>query len=46
MTSDVGRQHILGQSLPYKKELIRNWILRDQRPHGVSTCCNTLVEFL
>ena len=35
MTSDAGRQHIFGQSLHDKRELIRGWILRDHRPVGV-----------
>ena len=36
VTSDVGRQHILGQSLHDRRELIRAWIRRDHRPTGVS----------
>ena len=36
MTSEVGRQHILGQKLAEKRELLRAWILRDHRPTGVS----------
>ena len=36
VTSEVGRQHILGQSLQEKKGLLRAWILRDHRPTGVS----------
>ena len=36
VTSEVGRQHILGQSLLEKKGLLRAWILRDHRPTGVS----------
>ena len=35
MTSEAGRQHIFGQSLHDKRELIRGWILRDHRPVGV-----------
>ena len=37
MTSEVGRQHILGQKLAEKRELLRAWILRDHRPTGVSS---------
>lgn len=36
VTSEVGRQHILGQGLADKRELLRAWILRDHRPSGVS----------
>lgn len=44
VTSEVGRQHILGQGFNDKKELIRAWIRRDHRPTGVSiywdlSCC-------
>ena len=35
VTSEAGRQHIFGQSLHDKRELIRGWILRDHRPVGV-----------
>ena len=35
VTSEAGRQHIFGQSLHDKRELIRGWILRDHRPLGV-----------
>ena len=49
MTSEVGRQHILGQKLAEKRELLRAWILRDHRPTGVSvggdeTVCWLLVN--
>jgi len=36
VTSEVGRQHILGQGLADKRELLRAWILRDHRPSGAS----------
>jgi hypothetical protein len=29
ITSEVGRQHILGQTVEEKKRLLKNWILRD-----------------
>ena len=29
VTTEVGRQHILGQTIEEKKRLLKNWILRD-----------------
>ena len=46
MTSEVGRQHILGQKLAEKRELLRAWILRDHRPTGVSVGGDKTVYWL
>ena len=42
VTTEVGRQHILGQTIEEKKRLLKNWILRD---HHSSVSSKTLCTF-
>lgn len=42
VTTEVGRQHILGQTIEEKKRLLKNWILRD---HHSSVSLKALCTF-